>query len=315
MKYKVLLILLFKIFDFQSMSYESIKKDNYEYNKSNLLISLPQELKNKILNYIIFDLYKEATLDNDALKIFEQFDMFSKSIILISSHLLTCKDFLKTEIKHILNKDFFKLKLNETLKNLFSSQDIKCNIKKIIMLIKLGANPDIIVKYKDMKEPIIFIAIRFPEFKVLIKLLLDKGANIDIKDSFRNTPLTVASWLGYENIISVLIDHNANVNTKACDGSTALIYASWTGHKKIVEMLLSHYVGIISIDAQNFEGDTALIKAAQEGYSEIVELLLNYGANSDIANERGDTAQDLALYDITDIININKKSVLLVRSF
>ncbi|CDK30267.1 ankyrin repeat domain-containing protein [Candidatus Babela massiliensis] len=298
MKYKILLILMLKIFDLRSMSYDYIK-DAKEYNEKNLLINLTQELKNKILDYIIYDLYKES-LDNEPLIIFEQFDILFKNVLLISKHFIIFKDFLKSEIDTILSSEFFKTKLNENLKKLFQYADIKYDKAKLIKLINLGCNPDIIVEYNDTKEPLLFIAVRFSEFKYLIKLLLKKGANIDIQDSYGNTPLIVAAWLGYEDIISILIDHNASVNTKSCDGSTALIYASWTGNKKIVELLLSKYRE--SINIQNFSGDTALIKAAEEGYSEIVELLLNYGADTYLENKRGDKAQDVALYDIADII-------------
>ena len=71
MKYKILLILMLKIFDLRSMSYDYIK-DAKDHNEKNLLINLTKELKNKILDYIIYDLYKES-LDNEPLIIFEQF--------------------------------------------------------------------------------------------------------------------------------------------------------------------------------------------------------------------------------------------------
>lgn len=55
-----------------------------------------------------------------------------------------------------------------------------------------------------------------------VKLLLEKGANLNSLDRQGHTPLIMASWRGHINVAEYLIQKGADINVKDFSGSTAL---------------------------------------------------------------------------------------------
>lgn len=70
-----------------------------------------------------------------------------------------------------------------------------------------------------------------------LKLEIEKGVDINIKDKYGNTALMWVSWEGYTNCIKILIDAGADINIQNKYGNTALKYAYWYGHTEIVKLL------------------------------------------------------------------------------
>ena len=56
----------------------------------------------------------------------------------------------------------------------------------------------------------------------IIKLLLEKGANVDVKNHSLFTPLHKAALGGAEEALKLLLSHNPNINALANSESTAL---------------------------------------------------------------------------------------------
>ncbi len=56
--------------------------------------------------------------------------------------------------------------------------------------------------------------------KSIVSLLLEKGADVNIKDIGGETPLLKASSYGDAAVVSLLLENGAYVNVKAKDGST-----------------------------------------------------------------------------------------------
>ena len=56
-------------------------------------------------------------------------------------------------------------------------------------------------------------------------LLLDRGADINLKNNDGETALMEASSSGHTEIVSLLLDRGADVNVKDNDGGTALVRA------------------------------------------------------------------------------------------
>jgi ankyrin repeat protein len=72
-----------------------------------------------------------------------------------------------------------------------------------------------------------------------VQLMLAKGADVDGKLSNSNsTPLIVAAGKGCVAVIRVLLEKGANVNWRNIAGATALHCASINGHETIVRMLV-----------------------------------------------------------------------------
>jgi len=120
-----------------------------------------------------------------------------------------------------------------------------------------------------------------------LKKLVSEGANVEAKNNFGNTPLSIASGYGQFEIVKYLIEeHNANVEAKNSVGfgATPLIYASLNGHLEIVKYLIEECNA--NVEAKNNYGETPLLYASIYGRLEIVKYLIENGANYEELIER-----------------------------
>ena len=91
------------------------------------------------------------------------------------------------------------------------------------------------------------------------------------KPTFRGrTPLSTAAFHGHLDVVKLLYEKGANVNHKDDDEFTPLILASYEGHVKMVKWLLRN-----GADASNTDkfGDTAIESAEISGHDEVVSFL------------------------------------------
>ncbi len=107
------------------------------------------------------------------------------------------------------------------------------------------------------------------------KDLLNKGSDVDVKDTWGYTPLMMAINWGSNEIAKMLIDAGADVNAQNINGYTALMYAAEQGDKDLVTLLLAK--GADATIATTI-GYTALKLANERGHKDIVEMLQNAGA-------------------------------------
>ncbi|XP_069036016.1 ankyrin repeat and SOCS box protein 3 isoform X3 [Lepisosteus oculatus] len=120
----------------------------------------------------------------------------------------------------------------------------------------------------------------FQGFSEVMKILLEKDADIEIRDDFGITPLFIAAQYGQHECLKSLADCGANVNCQAKDKATPLFIAAQEGHLGCVETLLSY-----GADPNLFCNDDAwqlpIHAAAQHGrdnYMEMALVLLSSGA-------------------------------------
>jgi ankyrin repeat protein len=91
----------------------------------------------------------------------------------------------------------------------------------------------------------------------MMKILLDHGANVEIKDADGETPVFVASSSGNPELVRLLLQvGGANPNVKAEDGWSALMMASRSGYHQVVKYLLE--AGADVYGASDMFGRTAL---------------------------------------------------------
>jgi ankyrin repeat protein len=86
----------------------------------------------------------------------------------------------------------------------------------------------------------------------VIKSILDKGTDINAKDSFGASALDRASIWGHADIVKLLIANGADVNIKDNSGISVLMTASSNGHchsspalnhsVRSIEPLLQNYI-------------------------------------------------------------------------
>jgi hypothetical protein len=90
----------------------------------------------------------------------------------------------------------------------------------------------------------------------MMKILLDLGANVEIKDADGETPVFVASSSSDPELARLLLQAGANPNVKAKDGWSALMVATRDGYHQIVKYLLD--AGADVFGARDMFGRTAL---------------------------------------------------------
>jgi ankyrin repeat protein len=96
------------------------------------------------------------------------------------------------------------------------------------------------------------------------------------KDSFGRTALHWAASNGYEMVVRLLVDHGADLNAKCNRGWTVLTFAAASGQEEVVGLLLE--TGSVGVDAKAFStGGTALSEAAANGNLAVVKQLLKSG--------------------------------------
>jgi ankyrin repeat protein len=81
----------------------------------------------------------------------------------------------------------------------------------------------------------------WPDMRDVVELLLERGADVNDKDSFKGmTFLHHGAVLGLKDAAELSIAHGANVNASDSKGRTPLSLANEQGHAEIVELLRKH---------------------------------------------------------------------------
>jgi len=159
----------------------------------------------------------------------------------------------------------------------------------------------------------------------LIKLLLDKGANVNAQlkkqQPYRakldrgedtmlttgTTPLLRAAKASDIHAMRVLLARGADPKLATRAGITPLMAAAGLGSKEedstgrfkteeeAIEAIQLCLDAGVDINAANGQGQTALHAAAQKGYDRVVQFLADHGANLSVKDRQGKTPLDAAL--------------------
>eukprot|EP00731_Ephydatia_muelleri_P021286 Em0013g1013a len=108
-----------------------------------------------------------------------------------------------------------------------------------------------------------------------VKLLLDSGVQVNVQSVWGETALIKAYDKGHMECVKVLLDNGAQVNMKYQYGWTALMKASVAGKVEYVKMLLDRGA---EVNMQDNYGWTPLMKTSEAGHMECVKVLLDKGA-------------------------------------
>ena len=170
-------------------------------------------------------------------------------------------------------------------------------------------------------------------FTDTVKLLMDRGADVNTRDNYDTTAIIAAATAGHPEAAATLVAYGADPFFKDTSGGSALsnavffghtetvlaimeqlpelpaesgdellLLAAGLGHKKIAIALLDKG---ISVNARGIKDRTPLMAAAAFNKPELVKLLLDKGADATASDDDGFTALQVAENKgNTEVINL-----------
>ena len=167
--------------------------------------------------------------------------------------------------------------------------------QRVESLIDSGVNVNSLIDYEEVSpfpykflttplimavEGAINLAVEGTFDPQIVRLLIEKGAEVNGKDSLGNTPLLECQHLELHSenleIIELLIENGADLDVVGHHGETILHKVINNGNLKTAELLLNSGA---NIEATSSQGNTPLWTAAWHGNVDAVRLLISLDAN------------------------------------
>ena len=151
----------------------------------------------------------------------------------------------------------------------------KGNLDAISLLLDLGA--DVNMKNEHKRTPLCE-AYRDHNGRLrleVMRLLLERGAASDVWYDDRDLLLHKAIYIGEAEVIRLLMQHKADVNTPIYSNHTPLHWASSIGNTNIAQILLECGANINALS----DFGTPLFHASLNGHLQAAQLLLAHGAD------------------------------------
>ena len=160
------------------------------------------------------------------------------------------------------------------------------------LLLQKGANPNL--KDDDGDTPL-HIAVKY-RIEAMVKLLLHWEADTEIKDLGGSTPIHSASsrWRN-DSILLLLIEKGAEIETRNLREQTPLGNAIDSDSPSCAQILIRHGANVNATWNKSNIGGTLLFEAVRQGKEWAVNLLLGKGANPHEIDARGRQALEYAI--------------------
>jgi len=142
----------------------------------------------------------------------------------------------------------------------------------------LTARPDLeINKRNSLGEAALFHA-SSNGLASIVDELLHSGADVNIQDNNRNSPLMTAAGNGHCDVVESLLAHpDINVDLETRQHDKAIHWVAWAGHLDVLKMFVKYGV---DFNAPGWKGRTPIEQALHNNSLEVVWYLLNL--NNDI---------------------------------
>ena len=126
----------------------------------------------------------------------------------------------------------------------------------------------------------------------VVQVLIDAGANIEIKNDEGRSPLHLASFSGELTTVKLLVEAGADVRATDAERDTCLILAAYSGHTDTVRYLAG--LPEVELNQQSGDDSTALHFAVEPNHPDVVQVLIDAGADLDAKNGLGHSPLHMA---------------------
>ena len=121
----------------------------------------------------------------------------------------------------------------------------------------------------------------------VVQVLLENSEDVElnVQDSYGNTPLMNACKFGRKDTVELLLAHSATNLNAATNilGTTAFMEACMFGHLDTIKLFLDHHSNTsIDFNAENDRGKTAFQLACDHRIKKVVQLILKYSKTHNI---------------------------------
>ena len=137
----------------------------------------------------------------------------------------------------------------------------------------------------------------------MLKILVDRGALLDVGDTLEGTALHIAIRKRRRKIVRHLLDSGASVHSKNCESHTPLHYAVATKDMEIIDMLVKHGADVNADSEDNSPlfiacgqfsiwSNLTFVQRDEGSYvcdKGIIDYLLDHGAEINFKNVEGQT--------------------------
>ena len=171
------------------------------------------------------------------------------------------------------------------------------DIDMVQFLIDKGARVNVVAG--DGGTPLYWAA-RSDNSGELVKLLINSGAKLDVKNKAEITPFNNAIFRAIQKgdnfeVLEIFLARGINVDSApkegAAAGYTPLMGAVINNKMELSQFLIDRGA---NVNATAGDGNAPLLIAAKEGNLELVKLLIEKGAKADYTNPDGETALHIA---------------------
>jgi ankyrin repeat protein len=160
------------------------------------------------------------------------------------------------------------------------------NVDVVKILIDRGAS---IKSVTDEKRNVLHYAVTSDQWnRDEMKNLVEIGVGVNLQDAEGITPLHLAAFHLRPENVRLLLDYGADVNLKCNRKRSALHYAATAeySNRQVIDLLISRG---IDVNAQDISGESALHLASDVGQYGNLKALLSAGANPHALTHRGRT--------------------------
>lgn len=109
---------------------------------------------------------------------------------------------------------------------------------------------------------------KIEDYTSIVRLLLEKGADINVQDKWGRTALMMAAREGRLELVRLLLDWEADINIRNENGYTAVMLAAWRGHVEVVQALLDRGADVNAVGGEQRYSALLLASGGPEQHRE-----------------------------------------------